>query len=145
MLIQRAGIEDGTIPPSGISRPLWALSPPIATNQLELLRSGPSFETTITLYPQAFTIGHDDFERDDISQPIGTNHEFGWDNEHPRREVCIEKAIRVEKWCISNAEYAQFFREKGNLLPPTSWVIEGEEIKVSNALNTDYLSTWLIR
>lgn len=128
MLIQRAGIPGGTLPPRGFARPVWATLPPPSLAALSTSSSPrrPSDKDLITLPAQNFTIGHDDLESEDPITHDDSSHEFGWDNEHPLRQVSISNPILVEKHCVTNAEYLAFFRatnlESSGSEFPASWV-----------------------
>lgn len=146
MLIQRAGLPGGTLPPRGFAPPAWMTgSGPIATllvPDTSVVARRPPLRELILLNEQVFTIGHDDFEAEDSDTPLLGNtttekYEFGWDNEHPRRQVSIDRPVLVEKLCITNAEYLSYFRlsgkKSGNPEVPASWVIAedtGVEFKV---------------
>jgi formylglycine-generating enzyme required for sulfatase activity len=58
-------------------------------------------------------------------------HEFGWDNEHPKREVDIGR-FKIEWRPVTNGEFYQFYtgvgRDKASF--PASWVDDGGIIKV---------------
>lgn len=133
MLIQRAGIS--AMPPSP---PAWITGPttlatPLIPDASTASRRSPR-ENLLPLNEQEFSIGHDDFEADDAETPLlGTTsmmvekHEFGWDNEHPRRQVSIDRPVLVEKLCITNAEYLSYFRvsrKENKIQVPTSWMMD---------------------
>ena len=143
MLIQRAGAPGSTLPPRGFAPPAWmsGSAPPIPDAPTASRR--PQRKDLLLLNEQVFTIGHDDFEADDANTPLlGTTtttekYEFGWDNEHPRRQVSIDRPVLVEKLCITNAEYLSYLREtckeNENLEVPASWAVAedpGVEFKV---------------
>lgn len=72
---------------------------------------------------------------DRTSSSFEPHYEFGWDNEHPQRQVSISRPVHVEKHCVTNGEYLQFFRSTRNSSDdfPASWVLssdEDEEYKV---------------
>jgi len=103
MLIQRAGDQDGTRPPPGVPLP--------------------------DLGPIEVWLGHDDFEAQDVSSiRVDERHEFGWDNEHPRRRVVVGR-FKIDRMPITNREYFSFWKGKGGK-HPCSWVVEGGEVKV---------------
>jgi len=87
MLLQRAGA--GTLPPPGFAIPEW-------TSLASYWDSLPvPEESTATLGPAKVILGHDDLEsEDEVASDVET-HEFGWDNEHPRREIEVPK-FRIE-------------------------------------------------
>lgn len=140
MLIQRSGTPNGTNPPNGFAPPTWVTLPPpvqsLSIPSWPLAR--PSAANLITLHPQTYSTGHNDVEADDSRVPTtytsqNTPFDFGWDLEHPKRDVRVEKAILVEKACVTNAEFLSFYTAQTNgssssssyTYPlPASWVSE---------------------
>ncbi|OSX56507.1 hypothetical protein POSPLADRAFT_1186655 [Postia placenta MAD-698-R-SB12] len=119
MLLQRAGT--GTIPPSGFSPPVWD----VLAESWD--RAPPPKTDIMTLEPATLTIGHDDDEADDASTDIA-GHEFGWDNEHPKREVHVGK-FKIECRPVTNGEFYEYYNDKGKDVVdfPASWIqVEGE-------------------
>ncbi|KAI0252125.1 C-type lectin protein [Lactifluus subvellereus] len=123
MLIQRTGT--GTVPSSvgGFATPCWeslaetwdATPPPI--------------NTTVTLGPTTVEPGHDDYEAHDASLDV-RDHEFGWDNEHPRRKVDVGE-FRIEWRPVTNGEFYEFWKAaKGNVPMPKSWVMNDSNVMV---------------
>ncbi|KAI0087770.1 DUF323 domain-containing protein [Irpex rosettiformis] len=122
MLLQRAGT--GTIPPSGFVPPMWELL-------AESWEASPRPVTAvITLGPEMLSIGHDDDEEQDASTDVA-GHDFGWDNEHPKREVQVAK-FSIEWRPVTNGEFHDFYvnsgKDKVNF--PASWVEVNGEIQV---------------
>ena len=119
MLLQRAGT--GTIPPSGFSPPVWSIL-------AESWARAPQPNTrSITLGPSTVMLGHNDDEADDASTDVAT-HEFGWDNEHPRRQVEVGE-FKIEWRPVSNGEFYAWYVDKGKDVVqfPASWVeVNGE-------------------
>ena len=129
MLLQRAGT--GTIPPSGFIPPAWDIlaaswdAAPLPASR------------TVTLGPATVTLGHDDSEDADEEEngeeEDVNEHEFGWDNEHPSREVHVG-AFRIEWRPVTNGEFWTFWQEQRQAVPtkkdddgkgltfPASWV-----------------------
>jgi len=129
MLIQRAGDQDGTKPPRGVPPPDWEA----LTRQWSARRVAEAgLIKQLTLGPTELWLGHDDSEADDVQSTTNADdrYEFGWDNEHPRRKVVVEK-FKVDRLPITNGEYLSFWKGKGGK-PPCSWVVEGGEVKVSS-------------
>ncbi|TDL22187.1 DUF323 domain-containing protein [Rickenella mellea] len=124
MLLQRAGIPGGTLPPPGFAPPNWAFLK-------ETMTAPAPLSPTITLGPATIVFGHDDFEADDKDPKKATvvsGHEFGWDNEHPRRAVHVEE-FKIEWRPVSNGQFYEFWKGdgKGKVKLPASWVeIDGE-------------------
>ncbi|TFK24369.1 DUF323 domain-containing protein [Coprinopsis marcescibilis] len=126
MLIQRAG--SGTLPPSGFTAPHWE----------SLAQSWDAApvpqEKTIRLGPATISLGHDDDEEEDSSDTDPAHiaqHEFGWDNEHPKRELVV-KEFAIEWRPVSNGEFYAFYsgEGKGKIELPASWVAEDGVMKV---------------
>jgi hypothetical protein len=125
MLLQRAGT--GTIPPPGFSPPSWA-------SLSEIWDSAPKpASSTVTLGPAKVVIGHDDDESEDANGGDVATHEYGWDNEHPKRMVDVQE-FKIEWRPVTNRQFYEFYcdhKGKGIQLP-ASWIeIEGE-MHVSN-------------
>ncbi|KAJ7256826.1 DUF323 domain-containing protein [Mycena haematopus] len=120
MLLQRAGT--GTLPPPGFTPPPWA-------SLAERWDSAPEPESsTVTLGPATVTLGHDDNEaEDDAFASDVAGHEFGWDNEHPKREVHVNE-FRIEWRPVTNGQFFKYYlSQDGAVAVPASWVeVEGE-------------------
>ena len=123
MLLQRGGA--GTIPPPGFAPPSW-------TSLTKIWDAAPKqICPTVTLGPATVSLGHDDLEADDID-PVKClkvdRHEFGWDNESPKRDKYVEEFC-IEWRPVTNGQFYDFYvsggQEKVKL--PASWVeFEGE-------------------
>lgn len=127
MLLQRAGT--GTLPPFGFAPPDWA-------SLSAIWDSTPTpKQTTVTLGPATITLGHDDDEAEDMlpdkANDVG-GHEFGWDNEHPKREVSVGE-FRIEWRPVTNGQFYEFYKGRNgqDLQMPASWVEQDGEIHVS--------------
>ncbi|KAL0069089.1 hypothetical protein AAF712_003775 [Marasmius tenuissimus] len=126
MLLQRAGT--GTIPPPGFAVPDWnSLSE--HWDHLPL----PD-EPTVKLGPATVVLGHDDPEADDKlpeKETKITNIEYGWDNEHPKREAQVGE-FRIEWRPVTNGEFYSVFKERRDKFElPASWVERrGGEVQV---------------
>lgn len=123
MLIQRAG--NGTVPPPGFVAPPWE-SLSATWNEIP-----PPVSDTVTLGPATVSLGHMDFESDDETAYDVDTHEFGWDNESPRRDVYVDQ-FKIEWRPITNGDFYQFYlgEGKGKVDFPASWVEDDEGIKV---------------
>jgi formylglycine-generating enzyme required for sulfatase activity len=123
MLLQRAGA--GTIPPPGFAIPLWSS----LKASWDLIP--PPRSATVTLGPTTVTLGHDDSEMGDESDTNIENHEFGWDNEHPRRTVNVGKFM-ISWRPVTNGELYSFYLAEGKdkIQIPASWKKEGDKIMV---------------
>ena len=124
MLLQRAGT--GTIPPSGFIKPDWD------TLAMTWRAAAKPETASVTLGPAVVTLGHDDYEADD-GTPYKEGHEFGWDNEHPRRQVQIGK-FRIDWRPITNGDFYLLYRGEGKdkVQLPASWVEIDGDMRVSN-------------
>lgn len=126
MLLQRAGT--GTLPPPGFSPPDW-LSLSAGWD------SAPEPESsTVTLGPAIVKIGHDDSEPEDLTSATAADHEFGWDNEHPRREVAVGE-FNITWRPVTNGQFYEFYKSKDgqNLEMPASWIEKNGQMHVSRA------------
>ena len=130
MLLQKAGSPGGTLPPPGFAVPNWES----LKKEWDSTSSQPE-EATVQLGPATVTFGHDDIEEEDndaekTKQVDG--HEFGWDNEHPRREVEVGE-FRISWRPISNGEFYEFWRGEGEgrVKLPASWIEIDGEVQVS--------------
>ncbi|KAF9262875.1 hypothetical protein L218DRAFT_928448 [Marasmius fiardii PR-910] len=117
MLLQRAGT--GTIPPPGFAIPDWSS----LSEQWDKLPTPE--QPTVTLGPATVVLGHDDSESED-KLPENANdfvdHEYGWDNEHPKREVQVGE-FRIEWRPVTNGEFYNVFKAKPDQFKlPASWV-----------------------
>ncbi|KAL1938622.1 hypothetical protein VTO73DRAFT_11437 [Trametes versicolor] len=126
MLIQRAGT--GTLPPPGFAAPPWEA----LAAQWDTL-SAPT-TPTVTLGPCELVMGHDDQEPDDLDAALEhavADHEFGWDNESPRRAVHVGR-FSVDWRPVTNGEFEAFWRGAGKdkVEMPPSWVEEDGAVKV---------------
>lgn len=123
MLLQRAGT--GTIAPSGFVRPDWV-------TLAKTWDAAPKPEdSSVVLGPATVTLGHDDAETDEDALYDG-GHAFGWDNEHPRRAVEVNK-FRIEWRPVTNGEFYAFYQGVGKdskVQCPASWVDVGGELQV---------------
>jgi len=126
MLLQKAG--SGTIPPPDLVRPHW-------TSLAATWDAAPKPKSaTVVLGPEAVTLGHTDadFEDEDLDKMhLVDGHEYGWDNEHPKRDVEVQK-FEISWKPITNGELYEFYidggKEKFEL--PASWVIKDGAIQV---------------
>ena len=122
MLLRTVG--KGTLPPSGFAPPPWStLSDSWDKAPLPL-------SSTVALGPGIITLGHDDSENDDASKEV-ENHEFGWDNEHPQRQVDVGK-FRIEWRPVSNGDFYEFYNSGGSdkVAFPKSWCMIDDGVYV---------------
>ncbi|KAF9452919.1 DUF323 domain-containing protein [Macrolepiota fuliginosa MF-IS2] len=126
MLLQRAGT--GTIPPPGFLEPDWKS---LAADWEAA--PGP-LSKTVTLGPETITLGHDDAEAEDAHPDKVRdikNYEYGWDNEHPKREVEVQR-FEISWRPVTNGEFYEFFLGQGmdKIELPASWVVEDGVVQV---------------
>ncbi|KAH9991248.1 DUF323 domain-containing protein [Russula vinacea] len=123
MLIQRAGT--GTIPPSvgGFTTPCWE-------SLAEAWDAAPEpSSVTVALGPATIELGHDDYQADDGSLDV-RDHEFGWDNEHPRHKVDVGE-FRIEWRPVTNGQFYEYWKTAEGKVPiPKSWVMHNGNIMV---------------
>ncbi|CAL1712953.1 unnamed protein product [Somion occarium] len=126
MLLQRAGT--GTIPPSGFIPPSWSILAETWDNAPAPSRP----DSSVTLGPATVSLGHDDDEANDDSADVN-GHEFGWDNERPKRDVHVDE-FRIDWRPITNGQFYEFYKSnKGNskIQFPASWIeLDDGEIQV---------------
>ncbi|GAA5881500.1 hypothetical protein JCM3774_000137 [Rhodotorula dairenensis] len=87
----------------------------------------------ISFESQQLTVGHDDDDTVDDQSPFDPAREYGWDVEHPRRQLQVD-AFEIEALPISNGEYQQWLAKTGQIskkaLIPSSWTDETGEVCV---------------
>ena len=122
MLVRTVG--QGTLPPYGFAPPPWSS----LADSWDNAPVPPS--STVQLGPETITLGHDDFENEDASKAV-ENHEFGWDNEHPKRQVDIGE-FRIEWRPVSNGDFYEFYKAGGSekVALPKSWCTIDNEVCV---------------
>ena len=117
-------VRKGTLPPSGFTPPPWS----------ELVGSWDKAplppSSTVKLGPATITLGHDDLENEDASKEV-EDHEFGWDNESPQRQVEVGE-FRIEWRPVSNGEFYEFYKAGGSdkVAFPKNWCQIGDEVCV---------------
>lgn len=131
MLLQGVDKPNGTLPPPGFAAPHWDA---LSTQWSRIPK--PNSEI-VSLGPTTLTIGHDDPEKLDTSPELSTKlagHEFGWDNEHPRREVKVGE-FKISWRPVSNGEFYEFYEGagKGKVDFPASWIKVGGDVKVCDS------------
>lgn len=132
MLLQGAGIPNGTLPPPGFATPQWE----VLAEQWDAVP--PPEDPTVILGPDTIVLGHDDPEDEDENPEKATildGVEFGWDNEHPSREVEV-KQIRISWRPVTNGEFYEYWKEDGTgkVSMPASWIESDGGVQVSSAL-----------
>ena len=117
----------GALPPPVFTVPSWTTLA-VGWNQ-----TPKPISDTVTLGPAMVMLGHDNNEANDKTPDDIRNHEFGWDNESPKRQVLVGE-FKIEWRPVTNGEFYQFYLGpgKGNVPLPTSWVEEAGAMKVCN-------------
>jgi L-histidine Nalpha-methyltransferase / hercynylcysteine S-oxide synthase len=138
MLIQDAG-TGATLPPPDFTPPAWsALAAQWGSIPLPPV-------PTVVLGPTGLCIGHDDNESEDFELPHEESHEYGWDNESPRRMVHV-KQFRIDWRPITNAAFYTFWKSRPDeIAVPKSWVIVDGEVHVRTLyglVSLDIAATW---
>lgn len=114
MLLQRAGT--GTIPPTGFVPPVWDIL-------ADAWNAAPAPKTAaVTLGPETISMGHDDDEEHEDSTDV-VGHDFGWDNEQPKRDVHVGR-FRIEWRPVTNGEFYEFYTAGGKdkVQFPATWI-----------------------
>jgi hypothetical protein len=128
MLLQRAG--SGTIAPPDFCKPDW-------TSLAAAWDTAPKLaHETVILGPATVTLGHDDDEEEDVRQDkvrIPDDHEYGWDNEHPKRTVEVQE-FEISWRPVTNGEFYEFYlgHGKDKVELPASWVLEDGVVQASH-------------
>ncbi|RGB28902.1 C-type lectin protein [Rhizophagus diaphanus] len=73
----------------------------------------------ITIPTQTVTLGHDDDECADDTDPLSLP--FGWDNERPSRKVTVQ-SFKIQSRPVTNGEYLYFMKTTINKGYPSSWI-----------------------
>ncbi|KAG8859914.1 hypothetical protein FRB91_005784 [Serendipita sp. 411] len=128
MLLQKAGDSDGTRPPPGVPIPDWLA---LSRRWSRRLQEEKQLDSRVVLGPADVWLGHDDSEERDMDAtlPEGVQHEFGWDNEHPKRKVHVGK-FTVERRPVTNGEYYNFWTGQNLKTMPASWVKRDANVMV---------------
>ncbi|GAA5839849.1 hypothetical protein JCM9279_005185 [Rhodotorula babjevae] len=86
---------------------------------------------------QTITVGHDDSDVLDDETAFDPAHEYGWDVEHPKRELSVG-AFKMDALPITNGDYLEWLEKEGKegdeALVPASWAGE----KGARAVKTLY-------
>lgn len=124
MLIQRAGT--GTLPPPFFAHPSFDLLSRGWDTEYASFYENPN-GAVVKLGPQTITLGHNDSEADDLTVSLDTKHAFGWDNEHPQREVHVAE-FKISWRPVTNGEFFTYWsdsnlnRGENKVAMPASWV-----------------------
>lgn len=147
------GVVNGHVKPHTIAPPAFHV-PPFKSlakqwdGEYAHYYSLPVQQRSVELEGQEVFVGHWDDEAEDKDGKDVLDHEYGWDNEHPRRSLSfIEEKVRMMWRPITNGEFYDFWKErstipkmnghavngcggekgKENITFPASWIrIEGE-------------------
>ncbi|RCI06706.1 hypothetical protein CU098_013766, partial [Rhizopus stolonifer] len=110
MLVQSPHI----LPPKGVALPSWKLYN--HPKQLAPLAEAPLMQ----LPAGTVVLGHHDHESSDLSNNT-LNVQFGWDNEHPERQVQVG-AYQIQTRPVTNGEYYQYLQDTKSNALPASWL-----------------------
>jgi len=118
----------GTLSPPVFTAPSWTTLA-VCWNE-----TPKPISCTVTLGPALVILGHDDNEANDETPDDARSHEFGWDNETPKRQVLVGE-FKIEWRPVTNGEFYQFYigLGKGNVPLPASWVEEAGAMKVRSS------------
>ena len=118
------GVGRGTSSPLGFTHPPWSS----LADSWDKAPLPPS--PTVTLGPETISLGHNDSENDDASKEV-ENHEFGWDDEHPQRQVEVGE-FRIDWRPVSNGDFYKFYNSGRNdkVEFPKGWCMVGDEVHV---------------
>ncbi|KAF8585097.1 hypothetical protein K439DRAFT_1410265 [Ramaria rubella] len=124
MLIQRAGT--GTLPPPSFTRPSFDLLSSEWDAEYTAFYESPT-GPVVKFSPQTITLGHNDREADDLTVPFDSKHAFGWDNEHPQREVRVAE-FKISWRPVTNGEFFAYWSDESlnhgerKVAMPASWL-----------------------
>lgn len=109
---------------------------------------GSARHSLIAYEATTLSLGHNDDDTRDDSIPFDEKHEFGWDVEHPQRQVEVG-AFKISSTPVTNGEYKNFLSdfndEKERLeLVPASWSVAlgGEETYLVKTLYGEIRFEW---
>lgn len=109
--------------PRGLSVPDFS-SLARSTSRLIASQGAGARSKTLSFKTQTITVGHDDADTLDDETPFHPAHEYGWDVEHPKRELRVG-AFKIDALPISNGEYLNWLEKEGKTgdeaLVPASW------------------------
>ncbi|BGP74099.1 hypothetical protein NBRC10513v2_007531 [Rhodotorula toruloides] len=123
--------------PPGMAIPDFASLSRLTDREIahELAVLGPNArKQRLSFEAQTIEVGHDDDDRVDEQLAFDPSHEFGWDVEHPKRQVEVG-AFEIDALPVTNGEYLDWLVQNGGLeeskLVPASWAIgEGGKVAV---------------
>ena len=115
--------------PRGLSVPDFS-SLARSTSRLIASQGAGARSKTLSFKTQTITVGHDDADTLDDETPFHPAHEYGWDVEHPKRELRVG-AFKIDALPISNGEYLNWLEKEGKTgdeaLVPASWAGQAAE------------------
>jgi EasF-like predicted methyltransferase len=129
------------LPPAGVSQPSWKNKPYIMTNQV--LSDAPVIE----IPDGVVVLGHNDSENADFTRLDTSSVEFGWDNEHPQRQVNV-KSFSIQSRPVSNGEYYNYYRLTSQTNMPASWCEGTDGIHVRTLFGPcplEYAKNWPVQ
>lgn len=96
----------------------------------------PPVHISVELGPEVILVGRDDSELDDYTADEdldARSHDFGWDNENPRRQLEVGR-FKVDFRPITVKEFYEFWvdgtDEKVSNNLPANWIEDAGEVKV---------------
>lgn len=116
-----------TLPPQHVARPPWKMAvsgsgayASAVPEEQETLHQAP----LIAVPAGMVSIGHDDDEGKDLTNPDEGPVEFGWDNENPRREMQVD-GFKIQSRPVTNGEYLAYLittqQQQDPSAYPKSW------------------------
>jgi formylglycine-generating enzyme required for sulfatase activity len=105
---------------------------PGSTPDWEVLKNTWTVDTNkvIEVQGRSITLGHDDPEGDDDkSGEDWSSHEFGWDEESPSYTIEV-KSFKSDALPITNADYLEYLKSKGDQKMPASWIKVNDKIMI---------------
>ena len=109
--------------PRGLSVPDF---PSLARSTSRLVESqgADARAKVLSFVAQTITVGHDDSDVLDDEAAFDPAHEYGWDVEHPKRELSVG-AFKIDALPVTNGEYLEWLEKAGKegdeALVPASW------------------------
>ncbi|KAI7896420.1 uncharacterized protein EV154DRAFT_492173 [Mucor mucedo] len=116
MLVQSPNV----LPPQGVALPSWKLASQESKKaELSQLPEAP----TLKIQQATVTLGHNDSESADLLSEKGALKGFGWDNEHPERQVEVAD-FEIQIRPVTNGEYYAYLEATHSKAIPSSWIVK---------------------
>ncbi|KAI8883365.1 hypothetical protein K501DRAFT_249721 [Backusella circina FSU 941] len=107
------------LPPAGVSEPSWKQMPYVSMTDDAILLDAPMVE----LADGNVVLGHQDSENADLTRSDASSIEFGWDNEHPQRQVHVA-SFKIQSRPVTNGEYYKYYKSTPQCKMPASWCLK---------------------